>query len=304
MLASFCKRLHCPSIYGPKAIIFIGLAIVVSGLSGLGIGYQIAVKEPAPGVTAQIESLNALLKTEQETLDEARSKAEDDIDAVAMRLGALQAQMTRLDAVGERLVELAGLDEDEFVFGTEPGVGSATKGESGETQSALELVTGLNQFEELLKEREHQLTLIEEIIMTRDLSKEMLPSGLPVKVGYVSSGFGSRIHPISGKRKMHEGVDIPGKAGSDVVAVASGVVLSAKRMSGYGNVVEIRHPNGITTRYAHNKQNLVEEGEIVKKGDVIALLGSTGLSTSPHVHFEVRKNGAPINPKSFINAAK
>jgi murein DD-endopeptidase MepM/ murein hydrolase activator NlpD len=154
----------------------------------------------------------------------------------------------------------------------------------------------------LLADREDKLTALELVLMNRGLMAEVTPSGRPVKKGWMSSGFGKRTDPFKGKKTYHRGVDFAGKRGSDVVAVASGVVVRSKKAAGYGNFVEIRHADGYSTLYAHNKENLVKSGDMVNKGQTIALLGSTGRSSGPHVHFEVHRNGKIVNPLRFVRS--
>ena len=179
-------------------------------------------------------------------------------------------------------------------------MGSASDGEAGRTQSSLDLLMGIERLSDQLASQDRQLTTLEKVLTERDVKKQVVPSGMPVK-GYISSGFGGRVHPRSGKYKGHQGVDIPGKTGTKIKAVAGGVVIKSERVSGYGNMVEIKHADGLTTLYGHNKKNIVKKGDIIEKGDTIALLGSTGRSTGPHVHFEVRKNDNPVNPMRYIN---
>lgn len=138
------------------------------------------------------------------------------------------------------------------------------------------------------------------MILTRELKEEIHPEGRPVTTGYISSYFGERADPFDGREAFHKGVDFAGNLGSDVVAVAAGVVTWAGERSGYGKLIEINHGDGFTTRYAHNERALVSVGQTVKRGESIALMGSTGHSTGPHVHFEVLKNGRQVNPLSFI----
>ena len=154
----------------------------------------------------------------------------------------------------------------------------------------------------LLTDREDKLAALEQVLMNRKLMAEVVPSGRPVKKGWMSSGFGKRTDPFKGKKSYHRGVDFAGKRGSDVVAVASGVVVRAEKASGYGNFVEIRHADGYSTLYGHNKENLVKAGDMVSKGETIALLGSTGRSSGPHVHFEVHHNGKVVDPIRFVRA--
>ena len=151
-----------------------------------------------------------------------------------------------------------------------------------------------------IKDRERQLSVLESMISTRNLSRQIVPGGRPVTQGWISSYFGHRADPFTGRKAYHRGVDFAGPAGAQVVAVASGVVTYSKERFGYGKTVEINHGNGYVTRYAHNQKVLVGIGETVKKGQPIALIGSTGRSTGPHLHFEVLKQGRAVDPMSFV----
>jgi murein DD-endopeptidase MepM/ murein hydrolase activator NlpD len=151
--------------------------------------------------------------------------------------------------------------------------------------------------------REQQLAMLDKQLAARDTRLQTFVAGKPVTKGWMSSSFGRRTDPFSGKQSWHEGVDFAGDAGVDVIAVASGVVTHAGRKSGYGNIVELNHGNGYVTRYAHNDTHRVSTGDIVEKGQVIATMGSSGRSTGPHVHFEVLKNGEPMNPERYIYRA-
>jgi murein DD-endopeptidase MepM/ murein hydrolase activator NlpD len=146
------------------------------------------------------------------------------------------------------------------------------------------------------------LSALELVLMNRGLMAEVTPSGRPVNKGWMSSGYGKRTDPFKGKKSHHRGVDFAGKPGTEVVAVAAGVVIRSKKVPDFGNVVEIRHADGYSTLYAHNQKNLVKKGDVVSKGETIALLGSTGRSSGPHVHFEVHRNGKIVNPLRFVRS--
>jgi murein DD-endopeptidase MepM/ murein hydrolase activator NlpD len=154
-----------------------------------------------------------------------------------------------------------------------------------------------------LEERQQQMGVLEMLFMNRNLSDEVFPAGRPVSDGWLSSYFGYRIDPFTGLREFHQGVDIAGNMDEPVKAVAAGVVSYAGQRSGYGNLVEINHGKGFVTRYGHNSVIKVKVGETVSKGQVVALMGSTGRSTGPHVHFEVWRNGTVVNPLKYLNAA-
>jgi murein DD-endopeptidase MepM/ murein hydrolase activator NlpD len=226
------------------------------------------------------------------------------IDALAAQLGQMQAELMRINALGQRLVEMAGLGDDEFGFDGPAGAG-------GPEQASLRpnkvdaVAQDLAKVLAELDDRKRKLVLLETLIMERDLTSKSAPEGWPLRNGgVVTSKFGFRRHPITGRHSMHMGIDIAAKRGTDIVAMADGLVIFAGRKSGYGNIVELRHANGLETRYGHNDRNLVREGDLIKKGQVIAKLGSTGRSTGPHVHFEVRKNGEAVNPMRYLDLSQ
>jgi murein DD-endopeptidase MepM/ murein hydrolase activator NlpD len=235
--------------------------------------------------------------------DTSAARAAADIDAVAARVGALQAEIMRINALGQRLVEMAGLDEEEFDFANPAPAGGPDGGlrKTNVDDVAQDLAKVLSE----LDDRKRKLVLLETLIMERDLKRHSTPEGWPLRVGgVVTSKFGYRRHPITGRRSMHKGIDIAAKHGTDIIAMADGIVIFSGRKGGYGKIVEVRHANGLETRYAHNHRNLVHEGDMVRKGQVIAKLGSTGRSTGPHIHFEVRRNGEAINPMQYLDLSK
>ncbi|MDG2045970.1 MAG: M23 family metallopeptidase [Halioglobus sp.] len=226
--------------------------------------------------------------------------SEPQLRAMTGNLAELEARMTRLDALGQHLTAVADLQEGEFNFSGPPAVGGPMVGDVMIEAPATSLTRELSRLAVHISDREQQLSMLETLLSNRKLQEQELLSGMPVKGGYMSSRYGWRADPITGKRSMHRGLDFAGKTGSDIVAVASGVVSWAGRNAGYGNMVEISHGNDLVTRYAHNKENLVVAGDVVRKGDTIALMGSSGRVTGPHVHFEVYKNGRAVDPSSYV----
>lgn len=170
--------------------------------------------------------------------------------------------------------------------------------------SVSEFNAALEQLAQQVNDRARQLNVLETMLMNRHLQAEAFPAGRPVLAGWLSSKFGKRTDPFTGKREHHKGVDFAGKAGSDIIAVAAGVVTWAGERSGYGKLVEISHGNGYVTRYGHNKELLVKVGDRVDKGHRLGLMGSTGRSTGPHVHFEVIRNGKVVDPTKYIRASR
>ena len=226
--------------------------------------------------------------------------AERRLQAMTVNLAELQARMMRLDALGEHLTAMADLEGGEFDFSQTPAVGGPISGAFIGDFSTENVASELARFQAVVSSREQQLEILESLLTNRKLREQRDLSGLPVSKGWISSAYGQRADPFTGKQSMHRGVDIAGRAGSDVLSVAAGVVTWTGKRPGYGNMVEVTHGDGYITRYAHNQDNLVEPGDLVRKGDTIALMGSSGRSTGAHVHYEVYKNGRPVDPSSYL----
>ncbi len=293
----------CVSLGRPGLVaLVVGFLLILPIATLLG-GYYLGSTGGAPAPHETAAGMRAELDAYHEQVEEAKRTAQENMDALARRLGQLQARVIRLDAVGQRLVKMANLDNGEFDFDAAPAQGGP---ESGTEQSVEppDFMQSLQELSKQLEDRSRQLGVLESVLMTRNLQAEVMPAGRPIEHGWLSSYFGRRTDPFTGKLAFHEGIDFAGKMGSDVIAVASGVVVWAGKRSGYGNLVQINHGNGYATRYGHNKEILVKVGDTVKKGQVIARMGSTGRSTGPHVHFEVLRNGRPVDPKRYVNAAR
>ena len=219
-------------------------------------------------------------------------------DFYARQLGGLQAETIRLRMFSERLAEVAGFDTGNFSLDEHPGQGGIDQDGSPLSSEALD--RGIQQLSEELRNQQEALAALEQYLLTEDTIAASIPTGNPVENGWVSSFYGYRIDPFNGKKTFHEGLDIAGKTGSDVLAVAEGIVTWVGERGGYGGLVEVDHGNGYVTRYAHNKTIKVKKGDRVAKGETLALMGSTGRSTGPHVHFEVLRDGQHVNPYNFI----
>ncbi len=272
------------------------LGLLVAG--SVYVGYSM---NPSQDNQALIDEWQADVHRQQVQLKHIREEADANIDALSSRIGLLQAHVMRLDALGRKLVRMASIDKAEFDFNLTPALG----GPETVTNMGLEpdeLSQAIEQLSFELENRENQLVVLENLVLDENLQKEIQPSGRPITKGWISSYYGMRTHPLSGRREMHKGIDFAGKLGGQVIAVAKGVVTYAGKRYGYGNVIDIAHGNGYTTRYAHNSRLLVSVGDTVEKGFQIAEIGSSGRSTGPHVHFEVLKNGREMNPVRFIRA--
>jgi len=223
-----------------------------------------------------------------------------------MRLGELQAQMLRLDGLGERLAKLAGLKPQELPSlqtGKVPGRGGAESSLPARPLSVQEFTDLMAKLAQQVDARTDQLGVLEALLVRDSTNRKFLPTLLPVVDGWFSSNFGYRIDPFTGLQSFHEGVDFPADTGTPIVAAASGKVIAAGYHPQYGKIVEIDHGNGLLSRYAHASQVYVSEGDLVMRGQRVATVGSTGRSTGPHLHFEVRLNGVPQNPARFLQAS-
>jgi murein DD-endopeptidase MepM/ murein hydrolase activator NlpD len=269
--------------------------------SGYKLGIQYMQANPDDlTVAMQIEMDGQRLK-----IDEVTKNAEENMNALALRLGKLQAHVIRLDALGSRLTSMAKLDGGEFNFSQSPAQGGpVAASELSAEMQVPDFMTSLKNLSQQLDDRNQQLSVLETLMMNRNLQAEVMPAGRPITRGWLSSYFGIRTDPFNGRRVHHKGVDFAGKMGSDVVSVAAGVVTYSGKRSGYGNLVEINHGNGYSTRYGHSSELLVKVGDTVKKGQQVAKMGTSGRSTGPHVHFEVLLNGRAVNPKKYIHASR
>jgi len=245
------------------------------------------------------------LAQQQEELDALKQHNQENINALTNSLAKLQAHIIRLDSLGNHLADVARLDKKAFNFDFEPAMGGpAEAGEEFEDIKYSDFVKRMEQITHDINDRTQQLNILEKLLISEHFNLTTTPTGKPTEKGWVSSYFGMRKDPFSGKRKMHKGIDVAGKTGTSVVATADGVVIRAEKQNGYGKLLEIDHGHGITTRYGHNKTLMVKIGDIVKQGQVIAKMGSTGRSTGPHVHYEVLRNGKQLNPQKYIVTAR
>ena len=275
----------------------IGLPVSLAGLS-----YEFGLKKGAARAQAAEETLAAEEARERaEALADMAVEAERRLESMTLLLAELQSRVTRLDAVGMNLTQSAGLEPGEFNFDMAPALGGPLMTSQDDARELIPALEGeLFALSTALDDREVQLDILSELIQGEQVKSDATPSGRPILSGWLSSRYGTRIDPFSGKKAWHEGVDFAGKVGSDIVAVASGVVSWSGERYGYGKMVEVAHGDGVITRYAHNQENLVKVGDMVRRGDVVALMGNSGRSTGPHVHFEVHKNGRPVDPASYL----
>ena len=278
------------------------LSVLGGGLFFAGMKYGVGVLDQESYDENRI--LSTSLENQKRKILAMREKFEEQGDVLALRIAQLQSQVLRLNAVGQRVVEKARLDPVEFDFSELPPQGGIDIKSDFRVRDTGFLNDDLTLLASQLVNKEMQFSALETLLTTATWEKETFPAGRPVKKGWVSSSYGWRTNPFSGRRAFHSGVDIAAKWGSETIAVASGVVVHAGLMGGYGYLVEINHGDGYVTRYAHNEEILVKQGDTVSQGQVIARVGSTGYSTGPHVHFEVLKKGKTINPVKYMRASR
>ena len=275
-------------------------ASIVGGLMFVA-GYTYSAHTGSGVSASEMVSLSEALTTQREKIAVTRQQTEDTLDALAIRIGQMNARVIRLDALGRRLTDMADLEDGEFDFDSEPGIGGPEEPyATGSAAAVPDIVAAMAELGGQLDDREAQLDVLESVLLTQNLSARVYPQGRPVKAGWMSSYFGRRTDPFTGKPANHRGVDFAGKEGAEIIAVADGVVTWSSERYGFGNLVEINHGNGYSTRYAHNRENLVAVGDEVRKGQTVALMGDTGRATGPNLHFEVLKNGQRVNPVNFI----
>jgi murein DD-endopeptidase MepM/ murein hydrolase activator NlpD len=299
----FAHRLATPKSVTVKArhVVLAG-ALLVAGIVSCSVAlyyftFRYAVEIKLPVLQDMVGHFKA---------DESRKNAEytrQNLDAMAVKLGEMQAQLTRLDALGERVSGLAGVKVQDFRSGDVPGRGGALM-PGTRTFTMDEFSRELERLARGVEGRSDFFNVVESELFNARLKAKRLPTVLPVDAEFNASGFGMRIDPISGQQALHEGIDFIAQPGTPIVAAAGGVVLAAESHHQFGNMIEIDHGGDIVTRYAHASVVHVKPGDIVKRGQIIAEVGSTGRSTGPHLHFEVRFKGVAQNPTRFLVAAQ
>ncbi len=269
-------------------------------------GYWYSAQTGSGVSMAEVKNLTGELESQRDAIATTRQQTEDTLDALAIRIGQMNARIIRLDALGRRLTGMAGLEDGEFNFNSDPAIGGPEERGpdeqvlAGSTVAVPEVLAAMQGLGQQLVDREAQLGVLESVLMNQNLTDRVYPKGRPVKSGWMSSYFGRRTDPFTGKPANHKGVDFAGKLGAEIFAVADGVVTWSSSRYGFGKLVEINHGNGYATRYAHNSENLVSVGEEDRKGQTVALMGDTGRATGPNLHFEVLHRGHRVNPVKFI----
>lgn len=279
-----------------------GVLLAIPAAVGMGAWHLMQWLEDPVFTNSTARTWQRDIDAQKLQLQQLEKRSQEEMRALTLRLADVQARLVRVDALGERLVELAGIRADEFDFGSAPAMGGPETVDevAGVSFAPPSHVQALEELSLELDRREQQLNILEDLLNNRHQERQASLAGRPVERGWMSSRYGFRTDPFNGQRAMHKGVDFAGKEGSNVVATASGVVTYSGERWGYGLMVEINHGNGLATRYGHAKELLVNPGDIVKPGQAIAKMGSSGRSTGPHVHYEVLKNGRQVNPHPYI----
>jgi murein DD-endopeptidase MepM/ murein hydrolase activator NlpD len=275
---------------------FAAMLVVCAATVGL---YWLTLRYAAEVRIPVIQQL--VLSANEAEAERGRTFVQQNLNAMAVKLGEMQAQLTRLDALGERLSSLAGFRPQEFRFSEAPALGGAAPTlMPPQNLSLAEFSEKLSAVSRNVESRNDMMGVLESQLFEQAVKKKMMPTMMPVKAPYNASAFGRRVDPFTGQWAMHEGIDFLAEAGSPVAAAAAGVVVFAGFHPQYGYMVDIDHGNDLVTRYAHQSKLFVKEGDVVQRGHKLGEVGSTGRSTGPHLHFEVRYRGAAQNPTKFL----
>jgi murein DD-endopeptidase MepM/ murein hydrolase activator NlpD len=269
----------------------LAILLAVAGLFALVLRLAAAADVPV------VQSLVSFVMRDQ--AERNAQYVQNNVTAMAKMLGDMQARLLRLDALGERVSKLAGIRPEEFNFRELPGRGGPLSGDA-RGLTLRELQDQAARVGQSVEQRDDFMNVVESELVANEARDALLPHGAPVSEGFVASGYGMRTDPFTGQVSMHTGVDFAAPVGTPILAAAGGVVVSAETRPDFGNMVEIDHGKGVSTMYAHTSRMLVKSGDIVRKGQKIAEVGTTGRSTGPHLHFEVHVNGVPQNPSKYL----
>jgi murein DD-endopeptidase MepM/ murein hydrolase activator NlpD len=281
-----------------KIITILALSTTAIMMLGIVTGYFIFNQNSE--VNTEFNSIQLLVNEKQNDIQQFKADVNSELDALALQIGGLYAQSMRINALGDRLTDVAKLESSEFDFSTEPGIGGAGLELTHKENTPQDLFTSLYSIQANFQHQEEQLGLLNDLLNEKDLDQQIKPSGKPIRKGWISSSYGGRVDPFTGKQAFHSGIDFSGKQGSVIQAMAEGVVIWAGKRGNYGNLIEIDHGSGYVTRYAHLSKVSVSTGEKVEKAQAIGVMGKTGRATSAHLHFEVLKKGHKINPWPFL----
>lgn len=291
----------------PKSLSGLQIIVLLTSLVSLAVFLTTVFVKEKSNIKSQVVKVMSPAQLEQSI-----SSSQMHLDAYAKQIGELQARIMRLDAQNKRLVKLAGIEGDKKVAKKSkelekkafdgfhnPGVGGPLVNATPMTEPDLQ--AAIAELASAVGDRDEYMHVVESDVLQASVLKDMLPNSKPVDTAFRSSSYGWRIDPIRGHRAFHEGLDFTAAMGTEIHAAADGIVYAAVRTPAYGNLVKLHHGAGLETRYAHASKLLVKKGERVVKGQVIALVGSTGRSTGPHLHYEIRLNGHPLDPRKYLN---
>ncbi len=232
-----------------------------------------------------------------------RKMTQNSLKRFSLHVGYLKAGVIRLNETGTRIIKLTKGNMKDFNFSVNPGIGGIEKPDY-KLVNSKDLSNDINRLSRIVKDRELKLTMLETLLINANLRRDAKPEGRPVRKrdGWIkmTSRFGSRLDPFTRRHKFHDGIDYAARSGTPIYTVAAGIVTASGWRGGYGKTVEVSHGKGLVSRYAHNRKLLVKVGDKIRKGQKIALMGSTGRSTGPHVHYEILENGKPISPHQFM----
>ena len=279
-----------------RRLVFAGLVLsFVLTLVAAGIYHWVFLKGAREGWPVIGTFVRLLVKDEFEQRDRFMRQ---NLDVMAQKLGEMQAKLTQLESLAERVSGLAGVNPNDIKV--TPGRGGVLVG--GRSLSMEELQATLADLDRLADQRTDLMTVLESRLFDQKIRNMMVPTQQPVANAIMGSAFGWRIDPFTNGSALHTGMDFQAETGTPILAAAGGVVVASEYNSGYGNVVEVDHGNDLLTRYAHASSVFVKKGDLVKRGQKIAAVGTTGRSTGAHLHFEVLVQGVPQDPQKFLAA--
>jgi murein DD-endopeptidase MepM/ murein hydrolase activator NlpD len=283
---------------GLPHVAMLGLAMLISVVAVAAAMNYLILRVAADFNVPYLQTM--LLSAQQEQNEKSQSYLQENLNAMAVKLGEMQAQLLRLDTLGERLAKLAGFKPQDLAFGELPGRGGALSALPAQDLSLGDFTRQLELLTRQLDDRGDKLGVLESMFTIDSAKKKLIPTMLPVEGGWYSSNYGWRIDPFNGQRAFHEGIDVIAERGTPILAAAGGVIVYSDFHPQYGNMIEIDHGNDLVTRYAHAAKRMVKVGDVVLRGVKIAEVGMTGRATGTHLHFEVRQRGAPANPARFL----
>lgn len=292
-------KIHYTKLFNLYFLIFVLISVIVISTT---FSWFIYSNYSIQAEQFRLATTQSKYQQQEQAVISLRAETNYKVALFAKKVGEMQAEINRLNMLGGQLAKTANLTRGEFDFSKKPSTINAVDNDNPQTVDLLGLLEKMDLLSLELNNRAHQLSLLETLLVNHNITNEVILKGRPtVQRGtWLSSPYGIRKDPFTGKATMHKGIDFAGKSGMDIIATGAGIVTWAGKRSGYGLMVEINHGNGISTRYAHAKKILTQEGDVVGKGQTIAVMGNTGRSTGPHVHYEVLKSGRQINPKRYI----